>query len=283
MLGVVGVLLVGGGLAASEEVATILATREVRAVSQSVRQLPLPAGFEEWTAACGMFGLRCAQTTQSPAQAVEALAAELRGLGLELEPVRCGEGARVDPGTSLAGVVRHERQCTATAPEREPALTVAAWDVVPPGPFSAGAAFELGLTALVVEWDSVGTDELLRAEPRLAEERFADDRLTKAEIMALPGAFALAECAGEDADGCVGWEVELEGPGERRDLLEAWGRELLGAGFLVMNFECERDRPEAGCTLYAEAGREGVSSRTGLRIDLSPETPETGRALIFTA
>ncbi|NLF03811.1 MAG: hypothetical protein GX593_02200 [Actinomycetales bacterium] len=279
VLAVVGLLVVGGALTASEGVRGLISSREVRATTVAVRQMPLPASLTEWQAACGIYGIRCAQSADAPEVAVEAVADVLRQMGHEVEAARCGTEARIDLGTTLASVVRHESQCTVVTEVPGGSLTVAAWDYVPPLMFGAdGDGLELDRTALVVEWDSAGTERLLVAEPGLDEARFGDVRITAEEIAALPGALAGAECTGTDADGCIGWETELEGPGEGRDLVEHWARQLLAEEFLVTSFECDLEGSGA-CSLGAVAGR-GAGEATMLGVSLALAADDHSRVWV---
>ncbi len=279
VLAVVGLLVVGGTLTASEGVSGLISSRQVRETTAAVRTMPLPAVLTEWQAACGIYGIRCAQSAEPPAVTVDAVAAVLRELGHEVEPARCGTEARIDPGTTLASKPRHESQCTTTTSVGGGELTVAAWDYVPSLLFGAvDAGLTLGRTALVVEWDLAGTERLLVAEPGFDEARFGDVRITPEEIAALPGALADAECTGYDADGCLGYEAVLDGPGDGRELIETWADTLLEAGFLVTSFECDADESRRLCLLGAEGGRAGgEATRIGVWIDLDPEV--AGRAM----
>lgn len=283
VLAVVALLVVGTGLASYDAVTGLVASREVREVSHGVRAMPLPESFEEWQAACGTYGLRCARTELAPAEAVEAIADVLRQLGHELEPARCGADARVDPGTTLVSVPRHDSQCTTTTSVAGGELTVAAWDHVP-AVISSGEPFALGRTAVVVEWDAEGTDHLLVAEPGLEAARFADVRITAEEVAELPGALAEAECTGEDADGCLAWATTLVGPGDGRALVEAWARELGDAGFLVVSLECDPDPERRLCSLLATRGRgAGEATQLGVWIDLDATQEGHAFATVSTA
>lgn len=255
MLGVVGVLLVGGGLAASEDVRALISSREVHRWTLAMRAVELPEGFEEWGAACGFYGMRCAGTQEPPLAAVETMAERLRESGLELPPARCGQDAQIDPGTTLAAVDRADSQCTTSTELGGARVTVAAWDHQPA--VFGGEALPLGRTALVVEWDTAGVEKLLQAEPKLAETRFADVRITPEEIAALPGALADVECIDTDVDGCLGYEGRLEGPGQGPALVEHWAREVLAAEFLVIEWACHPDHALEVCGFTAEKGRAG--------------------------
>jgi len=283
MLAVVGLLVVGGALTASGTVVGLISTRQVREVTAAVRAMPLPDSLTEWQAACGTYGIRCAQSAEPPAAAVDAVAAVLRELGHDVEPARCGTEARIDPGTTLAAVTRHGSQCTTTTAVVGGELTVAAWDYLPSLMFgTADSGLALGRTALVVEWDLAGTERLLVAQPGLAEARFGDVRITAEEIAALPGALAGAECTGSDVDGCLGWETRLEGPGDGRELVESWAEELLDADFLVTSFECDPDETRRVCTLTAVRGRgAGEAALTGVSIGLDPV--EVGQASVIVS
>ena len=284
VLAVVGLLVVGGALTASGTVVGLIASRQVREVTAAVRAMPLPDSFAEWTGACGLYGIRCAQSGESPQAVVEAVAAVLRELGHDVDAARCGTEARIDPGTTLSGVQRHESQCTTTTPVTGGVLTVAAWDFVPPAAGDGREGLALGRTAVVVEWDSGGVERLLQSQPGLTEARFGDVRITPEEIAALPGEMAEAECVSSDADGCLVYEVVLEGPGERRELLEARAAELLDAGFLVTTFECHSVEVERECRIYAESGREGGElTRIGMFLVVDRERPGQAKATFFTA
>lgn len=279
VLAVVGLLVVGGALTASAGVVGLVSSREVRETTAVVRRVPLPDGLTEWAAACGIYGLRCARSAEPPEAAVEAFASLLRESGHDVAPARCGVEADVPLGTTLAAVPRHESQCTTTTSVRGGRLTLAAWDHLP----TDDGALDLGVTAFVVEWDSQGTELLLEAEPGLAEERFADERITADEVAALPGELARLECDAYDDDGCMVWRGTLGGPGEGRALLEAWARELLDAGILVTQFDC----PEGDgltCGLSANAGRgDGEATLLGVRLDVDGESRSLVRASAFPA
>jgi len=281
VLAVVGLLVVGGGLAASGSVIGLVSSRAVRATTLEVRAMALPASLTEWRAACGVWGIRCARSEEPPALAVEAVAEALRGHGYEVSPARCGTSARIDPGTTLAAVNRHESQCTTTTTVAGGELTIAAWDHVPSG--FGGAGFDLGRTALVIEWDGEGTERLLVAEPGLEAARFGDVRMTPEELDALPAPLGAAECVGFDADGCQGYETTLEGPGSERGLVEAWAERLVDAEFLVTAFDCSPGGELVVCGLSAEKAREGLEmTRIIVRIDLDTSEPGRARAHLFT-
>ena len=97
VLAVVGLLVVGAGLAASDSVVSLFETRHVRETTAAVRQLPLPSGMTAWAPACGLYGMKCAQTDLGSANAVEAVADLVRQTGLELPAARCGDGQGPDP------------------------------------------------------------------------------------------------------------------------------------------------------------------------------------------
>ena len=277
-----GLRVVGGGLAASEGVDVLLASQQVRETSAAVERIDLPDGFEEWPGACGDFGLRCAATHESPEVAVDAMSARLVELGHDVDPARCGTAARIDPGTTLATFPRHDSQCATTTEVRGGALTVAAWNYVPPFGSGGDDGLELGRTAVVVEWDAAGTDLLTRAEPQRVEARFADVPITPAEVERLPGAFSQAECTSENEEGCQLYEVAFEGPGEGRALLEVRAGELLDAGFLVTSFVCGEDGPGI-CSLIAESGRSGGErSRITVSIAVDRDERSLATARIFT-
>lgn len=282
VLVVVGLLVVGGGLAASEGVNVLLASQQVRETSAAVERIELPDGFEEWPAACGDFGLRCAATDQPPQVAVDAMATRLAELGHDVEAARCGEQAQIEQGTRLATLPRHDTQCATTTQVRGGVLTVAAWDYLPPFGSGAGDGLELGRTAVVVEWDATGTDLLTSAEPQRVEARFADVPVTPAEIEELPGALSRSECVSENEEGCQLYEVTLEGPDSGRMLLEAWAGELLDAHFLVTSFSCDEDGP-AICSLVAETGRSG-GERSSITVSIDVDAEERNRATarVFT-
>lgn len=281
VLAVVGLLVVGAGLALAEGIGTMLAGRQVRDLTLQVRGMELPRGLEDWSSACGFYGVRCARSAESPELAVRAMAAAVRELGHEVSPVACGAAARVEPGTTLAATSRHDRQCVVTTEVSGGVLTVAAWDYLPPSGPGRGAGIELGATALVVEWDVPGRDRLVATEPGRMEARFADVRLSAAELAALPGALADAECTGRDEDGCLGHEAVLDGPGEGRELVETWARRLEGAGFLLSVISCET---ASSCHLAAELGRpDGELTRIGVSISVLAERPGTARATIHAA
>lgn len=278
VVAVVGLLVVGAGLALWEVAGTMLAGRQVREVTLEVRGMALPGELEEWSSACGFYGVRCASSPEPPERAAQQMVDGLRELGHELSEVACGPAARIETGTTFASMTRHDSQCTATVDVNGVSLTVAAWDFLPSSPPGPADGIELGRTAVVVEWDAVGRDRLVATEPRRMEDRFADVRITPEEVAALPGALAGAECVGHDEEGCLGYETELEGPGEGRDLLEAWARELDGAGFLLTAFACQ---PQSTCSLSAELGRaDGELTRIGVSIVVAATDPARASALV---
>jgi len=283
VLAVVGLLAVGGILASVEGVQTLVSSRQVREVTTALRNLPLPPAISDWSSACGTYGVVCARSDEPPQVAAEIMAERLRELGHEVEPVRCGDGARIDPGTTLATYSRHESQCTTTTDVPGGVLTVAAWDFVPASTRAPDEGMPVGTTAVVVEWDSEGTEQLFQAEPEAVEARFGDVRITPEELAALPSPLSEAECLASDVDGCQSYEAVVEGPGEHRELVEAWAGRLFEAGFLLTTVECSAEAGEGPCRINAELGRAGgETTRIFVGIVVDRDSPGIARAMIFT-
>lgn len=229
------VLVLAGAVAVVvrwEDVKAWLDAPDVLAAEDAVRDVALPAGFEEdpTRSGCAPWGSsRCAWTDLPPQEAAESLAERLRAAGVELGDVRCDVPEAGPEGMSVGAP-----QCGATATVQGADLWLQAIDRTPSGDVP------LGRTAVWAVWDGSTMSMPLweRLWAHQGGPRGEVGPPTAAEVEALlPDWLAGATgepCTSGGPGTCTAWEVPLDaaalpGGGE----VEALVHDLVAAGYFV--------------------------------------------------